>query len=169
MGTFTLRCLRTEPTPAQIRCKMMAAHLPAVRWGITGTDSGIYPKPRRSVPSFDDTSCPEGVDPHGEGRRVDSQSGCTDLVGMWRRGIVNQTAASGVSIIRSRRSAPLLRAIAPRRQRVAAMLSYDCQRMRSLSGRSQTTAGQSSSNVSRERVGAPFTRLAEPCPDPDYA
>jgi hypothetical protein len=36
---------------------------------------------------LDDTSCPEGVDAHGERRGVDSQSALGDSVRVWRRRI----------------------------------------------------------------------------------
>ena len=49
----------------------------------------VHPKPWRFVTSLDDTSCPEGVEAHGDRRRADLQSASGDFGKVWRRGIIS--------------------------------------------------------------------------------
>ena len=66
----------------------------------------VHPKPWRSVTSLDDTSCPEGVEAHGDRRRADSQSASGDFGKVWRRGIIYLMAGSGINPKRLLRRSP---------------------------------------------------------------
>jgi hypothetical protein len=83
----------------------MQDRFPAVRCRGYGNGLGVkgqfHPKPWRSVTSLDDTSCPGGVDAHGERRLVDSQSARGDFVGSWRRGITDRRGRLELATLRS--------------------------------------------------------------------